>query len=406
MAYKSIIVPVRYKLHHRYEGELSAKILYLSDTIVDFRFYEEGEYIDRIELICNVGTWKSSRSTWELDNIKTALEILLQKDFSTPHTMEEKTVWRVLSPPEKELFCFQALVSRGWVNEAATGQIVLSEPLITLFDYLDQKIRRFALSELKAVEYQYPTLIPKSTVDLCGYVDNSAHLLYYVNSLHHDPQTYCEFQKNRKSSPSKINRYLREETEYCLPPTMCYHTYHQFRGKELPRPFVVTSRGKSFRNEERYAIGMERMVDFTIREIVFFGNYRFVQSVRELLIDFGAKLFQDLHIAGYCSSASDMFFLADNAETTIKMQKQLKFKLEFRAYLGSEKDVSIGSVNYHDSFFSRNFQLSMKETPYLVSGCAGFGLERLVYAFISQNGIDPQKWPISLEKMRGGLFDE
>ena len=59
MAYKSIIVPVRYKLHHRYEGELSAKILYLSDTIVDFRFYEEGEYIDRIELICNVGTWKS-----------------------------------------------------------------------------------------------------------------------------------------------------------------------------------------------------------------------------------------------------------------------------------------------------------------------------------------------------------
>ena len=88
------------------------------------------------------------------------------------------------------------------------------------------------------------------------------------------------------------------------------------------------------------------------------------------------------------------------------MQKQLKFKLEFRAYLGSEKDVSIGSVNYHDSFFSRNFQLSMKETPYLVSGCAGFGLERLVYAFISQNGIDPQKWPISLEKMRGGLFDE
>ena len=335
-------------------------------------------------------------------DLKAAVEFLLLKDFFSPHVMEEKTVWTASSPPKKAVAGFQTLVDCGWASEAANGQIVLSEPLITLFDYFDQKIRQFAFSALNAVEYRYPTLIPKSVVDQCGYVDNAAHLLYYVNSLHHDPRTYCEFQKNRKLSPSRINQFLEEETEYCLPPTMCYHTYHQFRGQELPNRFVVTSRGKSFRNEARYAAGMERMVDFTIREIVFFGEYLFVQSVRKQLIDFGAQLFEDLHIAGYCSSASDIFFLSDDAETMIKMQKQLKFKLEFRAYTGPEKNISIGSVNYHDSFFSRNFQLSMKETPYLVSGCAGFGLERLVYAFIAQHGVDPKDWPFSLDEIGGG----
>lgn len=403
MLSEKIKIQFAQKVQWKYANELKSKILYISNEIIDFDLQGDLDYIDGIELIICSANQDNNYIKGSLDKKKEdlteALELFLQKDFYNRKSIKETFAWNVSLNDLQEFCHFETLIDNGLASEAAPGQIILGEPLISLFEYLDKKLKCFATDILKAVEYQYPTMINKSVVDKCGFINNSPHLLYFVNSLHHDTRTYCEFLNKQKVVPSSINEFLDDKTEYCLPPTMCYHTYCQFAGKELPPRFIVTSVGKAFRNESRYAKGMERMIDFTIREIVFFGEYTFVQNVRNQIIEFGRELFEDLHISGYCCSANDIFFLAEGADMKIKMQKQLKFKMEFCAYTDMKQVMSVGSVNYHDGFFANNFGLTMKHTKHLVSGCAGFGLERLLFAFISQHGINPDKWPIKITNM-------
>lgn len=90
MAYSTFSISVSPNLHRRYESELSAKILYLSDDIVDFHLYGEGEYIDRIELIYNKEALEANGFKGKPVDLKAAVEFLLLKDFFLPMSWKKK----------------------------------------------------------------------------------------------------------------------------------------------------------------------------------------------------------------------------------------------------------------------------------------------------------------------------
>jgi len=61
--------------------------------------------------------------------------------------------------------------------------------------------------------------------------------------------------------------------------------------------------------------------------------------------------------------------------------------------------IAVGSFNHHRQFFSRRFHFSCRSEP-AASACIGFGLERLVYAFLSQRGTDRAQLFDALEQFR------
>jgi seryl-tRNA synthetase len=175
---------------------------------------------------------------------------------------------------------------------------------------------------------------------------------------------------------------------------MCYHTFNQYAGGRLAIPVaVVTARGKSFRYEGRYHASLERLWDFTIREIVFLGERAEVLACRQRFLERAVELVERLGLSGRCEVATDPFFgAADSADRT-SAQRLLELKYELRLDVAPDSTIAVGSFNFHDQHFSTAFGITGRDGELLWSGCVGFGLERLAYAFVCQYGLDQSGWP-------------
>ena len=95
--------------------------------------------------------------------------------------------------------------------------------------------------------------------------------------------------------------------------------------------------------------------------------------------------------------ANDPFFVANNTVKKIFSQRALELKYELRLLVAPEqptdRSIAVASFNFHEKFFGETFHISQENQKPVLTGCVGFGLERLVYAFLCQHGLDESNWP-------------
>ncbi|MDJ0105755.1 hypothetical protein QM646_05025 [Rhodococcus erythropolis] len=298
---------------------------------------------------------------------------------------------------------FELLESSGAVSSAGVGRVVIGEPLLSLFDYFDRAILALLAQDFTARAYRYPTLIETETLKTAGYLANFPQHLMFVTRLPNDFDAYRAFASEyADTSIDHDVLSLADNVDYCLPPTMCYHTFDQYRGRTLPHGGleVVTSRGKSFRFEAAYATTLERLWDFTIREIVFLGTRDEVLTARGRFMRQVFNFMEELELSGFCEVANDPFFGGANTAGKILSQRLMDLKYELRLHIAPAKTIAVGSFNYHSETFGRAFEIQRADGGVISSGCVGFGLERLVYAFLCQYGLDSTSWP---DAVRTGL---
>jgi hypothetical protein len=222
----------------------------------------------------------------------------------------------------------------------------------------------------------------------------------FVSRLHADVDTYRDFRAGTAEGLD-LAAGLRAHAgnfDYCLPLTMCFHTYHELSGRPLPTPeTAVTARGKSFRFESRYRRSLERLWDFTIRETVFLGSREFVLNSRRLLMERSCELMEELGLGGRCEVATDPFFTGSDTVERVWSQQLLELKYELRLPLDGNRDVAVGSFNFHEQFFGTSFEITA-DAGIAYTACTGIGLERLTYAFLCRYGLDPDGWPAEVRK--------
>jgi seryl-tRNA synthetase len=273
-------------------------------------------------------------------------------------------------------------------------------------DYFDRRVKQIAMGLPNAQEYRYPTLLPTHVLDEFGYFASFPQFMMFVTRLHNDLDVYRafvqEYESNQRITPALFSHC--QNHDYCLPPTMCYHTYHQYRGQQLDKNMVVTAKGKSFRFESKYYRGLERLWDFTIREIVFMGTREFVLECRQAFMQQAFALMEELDLHGYCEVANDPFFVAGDTASKIFSQRALELKYELRLHVAekpTDRSIAVASFNFHEKFFGETFHISQENQNSILTGCVGFGLERLVYAFLCQHGLDAAKWPQIVKRELG-----
>jgi len=376
-------------------AEFERRILFVSPDISAFRLVRRDGTVHAVRLL----------STTEPDRAALAdkLNSLVETDLVPQPELPVKVVWESTRSVDTLVEVYPALLAAGLVSECGEGQLAFAEPLISLLAGLDRRIRGIVVEEFGATEYRYPTLIRTDVLDTAGYPAAFPQFLMLVTRLHEDLDVYREFQRTSEATGTRDPAVLRHcrNLDYCLPPTMCFHTFAQYRGRVLPGvgPHVVTSAGKSFRHEGRYATTLERLWDFTIRETVFFGGRNEVLDAREKLMGKIFALVEEWGLDGYCQAASDPFFVGVDPATKAWSQRLLGLKYELRLRLGSGRDLAVGSFNFHDDFFGRNFDITRTGAGPVISGCAGFGLERLVYALLCRHGADPAGWPAEIRDL-------
>ncbi|MGW0331571.1 hypothetical protein ACWD0J_06770 [Streptomyces sp. NPDC003011] len=384
--------------------ELARRIYFASDAITGFSLVSSGDAVTAVDVTlaaCSADPAELGRK----------LDLVVASDVLGQRRSEPTVVWRAAaSGPARDVF--DELLAQGAAMEAGAGQIALGEPVLTLMDHLDARLKDVVSAEFGAREFRYPTLIPARALLRTGYVESFPQLLMFVSRLHGDVDSYRGFLDTvgrAGGGVGALSQGLRAHGggfDHCLPPTMCFHTYHQYADRTLPASsMVVTSRGKSFRHESRYRRSLERLWDFTIREVVFLGPADFVLDCRSRLMERTYALTESLGLGGRCEVAGDPFFLGDGAAERSWSQRMLKLKYELRLPLddaadaadsggsGGGRDVAVGSFNFHEQHFAKAFEITDETDEPVFTGCAGFGLERLAYAFLCRHGVDPRGWP-------------
>ncbi len=286
-------------------------------------------------------------------------------------------------------------------------------PLVTrLINYFESLFLELADS-FEAKPYRFPTLIPAAHLGRVNYFRAFPHSLTFATHLREDLDASDHFAQHAVCDDHGLNTTPDSfaRVQALLSPAVCYHLYFALADKPLPGgQLIATAVGNCFRYEAINLTSLERLWDFTMREVIFVGTKEFVLENREAARLRMSRALEEVGLAYRVESANDPFFIGEfRKQAAFQSAFQLKFeiraRLPFKDALsesppkkGEEATLAVGSYNHHQDFFGRHLNITLPDGSPVHTGCVAFGLERIAYAFLSQYGIEPHKWPSSVQE--------
>ncbi len=305
----------------------------------------------------------------------------------TPRVLRDRT--REVS--DFVLTAYDQLVTRGDVwTSGGSGVVGRSGAFMRLLGRLDAALERLAVRDFRAVPQSYNSLVPSDWLRRAGYFGSFSHSVTFAVHLKEDFEAIERFGKRHRQGESPTFEDIRElaPPEYCLSPAVCYHTYGALMGQSLSVRTVsaFTGHGRCFRYESKNLTGLDRLWEFSMREIVWLGDREAVLGAREAAINAVWRLVDLLDLSARLETACDPFFANDFPSLRFfQLAYDLKYELQVDVAPGTS--IACASFNYHDRFFGNRFEITA-QGDVAHTGCAAFGLERLLYACFCQHGLE------------------
>jgi seryl-tRNA synthetase len=373
--------------------ELEKKLGYVAEGVISASYDPVLKQVS-IELV--------SRDAKKVEQVRaTVREIAATLTSSYRPGLRKRVGFRKASHPGKA-DPHPALSREGELKEFGRGRLGVGPKVMALIHAIDALILD-KFSQFAPVEYQFPSLISAEVLDRCRYLKNFPASLSLVAHLREDLSVLQKFAGSVRWEMDHLvfPREALSPFGLLLAPSVCFHWYAWLQGENLANERTITAVGKCFRYESNSLLGLERLWDFTMREVVFVGVPMDVRTRRDAALRAGESVLEALDLSYELVTATDPFFL-DSYSVQAAFQQGFELKHEFLcplAYRG--KNLAVGSVNYHQDFFGRSFNITVGDAP-CHTGCIGFGLERLALAVLAQHGTETKHWPAALqEALRG-----
>ena len=225
------------------------------------------------------------------------------------------------------------LLERGELSQEAQGIYTLG-PLVTrLIEYFESQFLKLADS-FDAAPYRFPTLIPARYLERVNYFRAFPHSLTFVTHLREDLDAIDHFAEHANCDNHGLNTPPNSfaQIQTLLSPAVCYHLYFSLADRPLPNgQLSATAVGNCFRYEAINLSSLERMWNFTMREIIFVGSKDFVLENRESARQRMSKVFEEIGLAYRVESANDPFFIGEfRKQAAFQSAFQLKFEIRAR----------------------------------------------------------------------------
>lgn len=374
-------------------GEVQSKLAYADENIKHASVLAAGDSIT-LEMHHSVGEQQEKILLEKVQRmVRTMVEGAFKPKVKILEDFSDRPVPFAGDPNE-------ALLHSGEMFQEATGIFTLG-PLVTgLIDFFEEQFIALADS-FGAAPYRFPTLIPARFLERANYFRSFPHSLNFVTHLREDLDVIDEFAAHAACEEGGLNMpcesFSRIQT--LLSPAVCYHLYFALADKPLPGgSLIATAVGKCFRYESINLRSLERLWDFTMREVIFVGPKDFILENREIGRERMRPFFESIGMAYHVESASDPFFIGEfKKQAAFQSAFQLKFEIRARLPFKSST-LAVGSYNYHQDFFGRSMNITLPDGSPVHTGCIAFGLERMAFAFLSQYGLDPADWPEIVRK--------
>ena len=295
------------------------------------------------------------------------------------------------------------LKRRRWVLELGHGQVGLAGPALALMRAIDAQCARLGVERFGAVHENYPALMPSEILARCNYFKYFPHTVSMVVHLVEDYDLIDEFRKaNDHGTHLDVPDWKAFETpKVCLNPAVCYHCYQAMEHDKMSADGrSVTAVGRCFRYESKNIVGLDRAWDFTMREVIFVGTEQYVGDRRGQAMEAQLEQVKEWDLDCSFETANDPFFSAAYATKTYwQVRNDLKYEMRLHVEPGADgaaRTIACGSANLHENFFGKTFDITASDGNPVFTGCAAWGLERLVLALFTQHGFEPARWPESL----------
>lgn len=275
------------------------------------------------------------------------------------------------------------------VNRESEGCISISHIGLKLFEFFDFYFSSI-LKDENANYMQFPTLLNIDTIDRTNYMSTSPQYVLFCSKVKESISEYEDLH-------NKYEKQTLEESlnypHYTLSPSACFHLYQSIHGETLAENSIYTMRQNVFRNEGRLNWSeLERLQDYHVREIVMIGDHEFVLQERAKLLNRSIKLLNSLNLNYTIQVASDPFIMPVMQKYK-KIQCINKIKYELRLNTSENTSIACASYNIHGKAFSSKFNFNVDNRLDTESGCIGFGIERIIIAFLKQYGVVVENWP-------------
>lgn len=295
---------------------------------------------------------------------------------------------------------FDKLIENKEVNEIGEGIYVFQGQFLKLMHFFDQTFKDFAAS-IQGIEQYYPTRWPIELFKNINYFEEFPQNILLVSGAKKERE-HLEIITNKYGRKNDFNEielgdFLQPATT-ALGTSTCDPCYYIHRNGKLEKNDTYYALSKCFRNEKSTTNQLDRLTEFSMREVIAAGEEEYVKFQRETFLQFIESFASFTGLACSLEKASDPFFTNEIPEKGA-LQNHIESKFELLVPLGNQKpDLAIGSVNWHSDFFGRSFEIRDNSNYYISSCCLAFGLERLVFAFLTQHGMTRGAWPAEMQK--------
>lgn len=223
---------------------------------------------------------------------------------------------------------------------------------------LDEMFLSFVAEET-VFNLKIPSLIPRSTLEKCGYFSTFPQHL-------------------TKVTPFQSADNIEEDGLY-LSPAACIHFYPMLE-KNPKKDVCYTTLQRVYRYENGNYSQDERLWEFTVREFVFVGSPTYVLSRLDSMKEKSLALAKTFSAKAELQQACDAFY--PSARNIIMQRIQVASNVKTELSMPYEgRSVAVGSFNYHQNHFSKPFHFDANGT--IVTGCVGFGIERWALCALS-----------------------
>jgi hypothetical protein len=387
-------------------GDVQSKLAYLDQRLSSALLNAAGTAIDAV-----AAEALSSDECNALQAKAQALVTSMCDDAFIPDIRtlsERRCAMRFADDPMPALLASREVVQEG------EGFFAIGPLLTGVMDYVEARLSAIA-KEQGAAHYRFPALISSAYLEKVQYFKNFPHSLAFVSHLNENVEDIDRFAREAHCCGPivKVDPAVMAAPKAMLSPTICHHLYHMLEGVRIDEQgFVATAFGHCFRYESRNMNALERVWNFTMRELIFVGDEDFVEAginrAREAFEDVLAEL--DLSYA--IMTANDPFFVGTYRDQAA-YQAAFELKYEVRAPLPyADHSIAIASQNSHRNFFGRTLDIRDHHGDHACTGCFGVGYERLALAFVAQHGLDRDQWPeavrdiLSSHAHRGGFSEQ
>jgi hypothetical protein len=335
--------------------EIKKSLIYsLERKFINFNFvFDE---IDHCLVVDHIDSTKEDNFEESFSNISIYISEYLAKLKRMDGKLKIETIFeskshQVLTTANNS---FQNEVHQTDVN----GSFWIDRKLFKIYKILDSIFIHFA-NTVGANEVYAPSLISQEDLVTCGYLPKELHQVSFL------------FNKDRQDKLSGGH--------ICLSPAACLTTYPVFRNKFIKTPSMAfTLLGNVFRHEGgRFSLPdhpFERMWEYQVRELIFFGNTEYKEIVKNKYFDFLKYLGKALNFSFDISSASDLFF---HTEYSSALAHQLITKSKFEFVLLNHHRLALSSFNSHGDQFIKAFNISHEAYDFQTF-CIGFGIQRFI----------------------------